>query len=1124
MRGDFSRETFDPDKGYDGVKLQMGRVLLDAEYNEGMDTQNHLREQALRDVIGGCCVPQDEPDSFAVTVSDDNVPSLQVAAGRIYIDGLLYKQNEAVSLTLSVTEKDVQFVVYLEVFRRLVTSIEDPALKESAVGVETAARTQVVGRVRMAPLEGKESKALCRDLNGWQPPDFVTKGSLQAFTEEAADVDPCLPPPGSGYRGLENHLYRIEVHASGEAGQGASFKWSRDNGSFASEWLGRDGNTLTVQSLGPDKIRNFANVQWVELLGDEDDFRGEAGVLARITAQPDTDSDGHGVLTVEAAEAANGIPNLASLSHPKVRAWNQESGVNPETGAIAITPGEDIPLEFGLHVRFSKGFYRTGDYWLIPARTFGLSTPGHIEWPTNSEGEPADVAPAGVERHFCRLAVVQKDGQRLTVRDDCRRTFPSLCELQRDTGCCTIIVRPGESMQAAIGALPREGGCICLKAGDHQLQGPLNIANKKKIELQGETGARIISRGLGSGLRVMGIPEAQLDIAQSEAGTEICLSNIEFDLRRPDALVVPRSALSFDACHRVLVSNCRLVVSRKGPRLHALAATNCGFLSMQGCELSGFVGGLVTRNVRTVLVQSNQFVAGAVGTILRTSSIGIHLDTDRDLPNCHWTITSNHIEAFLVSVQVQAPASDAIVLVETNHLLPRAPSEGELPAEGDKIFAVELHGERAVCRGNVITMPAPQSAGIWSSGSGSVIEGNTLLAPFIPSVRNEDFLPLGVLVALDEQGRQVSLNGVTICRNHFEGVQDAIVLEGGANVVIRENVLGGSLRRTPRFGITVLRSRHIIICNNTIEGAHRAILVAGESIFFRSRGGNEIVDNVIQDGILGIHVHNEVDATVRGNTVQRQASLGILGMFLAGNTLVSQNRVSACAQQEPELDVAVAVGFVGVLGELRILDCAVLDTGRSGTRPEPTYGIFAWAVPNCRIAGNSVSYSTPAGLLRTHPGNAIYVLGWDQQQVSVLGQNPPEFTAILTNNECRGPGFPNQVLIDQRRLETGTEAGHSIVYFNENHCSHARGGVLGSKEQATVSLKGLTRNLVTGNHVQSVVGMPGFHLNGKHGWFFGNSVSDVLVAVGNMKPGPLISFNDFKHAATPGGISGVLTI
>ena len=53
-----------------------------------------------------------------------------------------------------------------------------------------------------------------------------------------ARTDPCIVPADAGYRGLENQLYRVEVHRPGDASS-ATFKWSRDNASVATAWLGQ---------------------------------------------------------------------------------------------------------------------------------------------------------------------------------------------------------------------------------------------------------------------------------------------------------------------------------------------------------------------------------------------------------------------------------------------------------------------------------------------------------------------------------------------------------------------------------------------------------------------------------------------------------------------------------------------------------------------------------------------------------------------------------------------------------------------------------------------------------------------------------------------------------------------
>ena len=52
MQGDLSRETFDARKHYTAVRLQQGRVLTDADFNEQGDITRQRLEHLARDVIG----------------------------------------------------------------------------------------------------------------------------------------------------------------------------------------------------------------------------------------------------------------------------------------------------------------------------------------------------------------------------------------------------------------------------------------------------------------------------------------------------------------------------------------------------------------------------------------------------------------------------------------------------------------------------------------------------------------------------------------------------------------------------------------------------------------------------------------------------------------------------------------------------------------------------------------------------------------------------------------------------------------------------------------------------------------------------------------------------------------
>ena len=67
--------------------------------------------------------------------------------------------------------------------------------------------------------------------------------STGAFDEAPAD-DPCELPPIGGYRGLENQLYRVEVHDAGQPGGAATFKLSSENASVGSRVVSMVSRTV----------------------------------------------------------------------------------------------------------------------------------------------------------------------------------------------------------------------------------------------------------------------------------------------------------------------------------------------------------------------------------------------------------------------------------------------------------------------------------------------------------------------------------------------------------------------------------------------------------------------------------------------------------------------------------------------------------------------------------------------------------------------------------------------------------------------------------------------------------------------------------------------------------------
>jgi len=426
MKSDLTRDTFDPAKQLSRVIMQQGRVALDADHNEQVAIFWHYLRALAEDVIGPHAAPA-AAGGFELEVTDKS--QVTISAGRYYVDGILVENDTMRAygeqphypvadddplITLSGGEAATMFV-YLDVWERHVTWIDDAGLREVALGgPDTCTRAQVVWQVRVAPFEasadGNADPECSTELKRLVP---LSQATLTAALDPGETTDDLrVMPPESKYRGAENQLYRVEVHAPGDAGT-ATFKWSRDNGSVVTPLTTIDGNDLRVGST-----RGFAAGDWVELTNDVLDLRGEPGLLLRL-AKVEGDA-----LSLDPADASITFDASAEL-HPKVRCWNQSSSediVLVDGGEQIHEPSEVQPnwiaLEDGILVQFDDGPYRTGDYWLIPARV----ATGKLEWPS-TDGNPAAMRARGIHHHYAPLGFVAWDGKALSVSESCRCTF-----------------------------------------------------------------------------------------------------------------------------------------------------------------------------------------------------------------------------------------------------------------------------------------------------------------------------------------------------------------------------------------------------------------------------------------------------------------------------------------------------------------------------------------------------------------------------------------------------------------------------------------------------------------------------------------------------------------------------
>jgi hypothetical protein len=568
MKGDFSRSSFDPGKHFSGVRMQQGRVQLDADWNENLDILRHRIETETIDVIGQCGVPVHDPGFGVVSALADlspveqawlaaqGIPALLTAdfyltQGRAYVDGLLLENDHSLPFSQqpfvlpkgqALPSAAGAYLLYLDVWERHISAIEDPSIREVALGgPDTATRSQVIWQAVLANVGAPGATVTCSDnLTPWPA---GSSGTLAARTVPVADpTDPCAVPLGAGYKRLENQLYRVEIHkGSGMAG-GPTYKWSRDNGSVVVAVTGfsidGDNTKIGVASLGRDDVLGVHKFDWVEVLDDATELAGQPGALVQIL-----NIDSNNVLELSAA-----VTGFDINGHPKVRRWDSDG--NGGNGLALLS--SFVAVEGGIQVEFdTTGTFRTGDYWLIPARTVPGQF-GDIQWPQDSGGNPLALLPFGITHHYCRLAIlsIAPDSSGVlatTLVEDCRKKFPPLTELPTGgDNCCSVTVGQGgdyPDLPTALAARPIDADwwTICV------LPGVLSLADTLTID----SAASLTLRGCGVQSRLVAPAGKPAFIFTN--GTDLTLDGLRLDASCTDP------AVQFSQCMNITVVNCSLL-------------------------------------------------------------------------------------------------------------------------------------------------------------------------------------------------------------------------------------------------------------------------------------------------------------------------------------------------------------------------------------------------------------------------------------------------------------------------------------------------------------------------------------------------------------------------------------
>jgi hypothetical protein len=159
------------------------------------------------------------------------------------------------------------FLVYLHVWKREITYLEHPELVDAAVGVDTTGRVQMVWQVKLldvSQIRGVTCATPDDSIPQWE--SLIQPSGAQLTTDVVPSVTsgPCCLNTATGYTGMENQLYRVEIHQGGIANSSgtstpvaATFKFSRDDASVIRRSR-RSIRRPTSQTIRPASSRSRA--------------------------------------------------------------------------------------------------------------------------------------------------------------------------------------------------------------------------------------------------------------------------------------------------------------------------------------------------------------------------------------------------------------------------------------------------------------------------------------------------------------------------------------------------------------------------------------------------------------------------------------------------------------------------------------------------------------------------------------------------------------------------------------------------------------------------------------------------------------------------------------------------
>lgn len=1152
MAGDYSRVSFDQRKRFAAVLMQQGRVQLDADWNEQAAILHRRMQVQAREVFGRAAASRfGTQDAFRIGILPGPPRDLSIQPGRYWVDGRLaealtsdgapptYLRQPFLPAPPALPQQGGA-IVYLDTWEREVTWVEDPSLLDVALGgVDTAARLQAVWQVRVL---ARQDAACGLDLDEIFPPSPARLTT--AAVAPPAPEDPCLIAPRTGYCGLENRLYRVEVHRGGDAAT-ARFKWSRDNASIRSPVLGLrreirgavDVSVLSVARIGRDPALRLEAGDWVEVTDDHRFLNNEAGEMARIAEPPleQPGEDGVQVVLDRALPAAGtrafgaDTAQLASRRTRIIR-WDQAAPRNAVDADGLMTVGSTaLALEEGVDVRFSLAFsgaaFRAGDHWVFATRTADASVELLAEAP-----------PHGPRHRYAMLAAFTEIG-RNDAPSDCRTLWPPLA--QGGEGCCTIVLYPGDDVQAAIDRLGQQGGCICLKPGLHELRDTLRIRGGRlsihaeapgaaMLRRTGQVPLMVIGggtvRGMLQAVHVAGVTfqlgsldgereasAAMLEVEEGAAQVEIVdcrftvqdfaggiaairIAGAAVAVRRCQVERLPIGVAIEGAARDVVVEDCAFrATTEEGaetdPGLVAIGVESCdGTLRILRNAASHYRQGIVLggKGVAADLAA----IDGNV--ILRTTPPEATFEP-RDTITGAAPRDAVHVDATRVTRLTRDVAAtldagtasresvkDAMAMRGVAALLPGAAAS--LPD-----FAILAAGRNVTVTENVVAWISSRYGGVLAGNGVRLVQGNDLLYRGARE-EGEAALTYGIVSGI---GTTRGGSGVAITANAVQGPLLAIAIGDATAATVAENLVARAL-----IGVLASAAKQPRITGNLLVAPQGGVAIL------------ECAQPLVQDNLVLASAQEAIQLISTG----RNEPGGLAR--IVGNTLLNcghaeeatATAISAILMEPaPDQERPVVVGAEVVVAGNVIADTGIPpDGGPDVGRPIPRLVAISIAAPRATVRDNEVRWDAPAasdlgrkylGEQGSRPHRALLVTGLP---AGGIGPDRP-FAAQLSIQGNRFRGYAADALVEvvATRIEEQEGPRFLSLLFADNNVQHwgpldAAGAaatvVLRADPQATVS--------VTGNVLRGPGRRPSVLVEGpKQIAFAGNATTGPLIGV-----------------------------